>query len=122
MGESDMSETPRINRYDCQKCGRHIITIDRDYGVTPFMLLCLATEGCKGCMYSRFYRDPRGVPMFEWYSPDIAERAVLDAGTMAHVEQGGLLIRPIAGRATAGQSLLREAIHVVLDNAANGKP
>lgn len=91
-----MSE--RLNRYTCQNCGLSIITVDRDHGVTPFMLLCRATEGCRGHMYSSFYKGVQGTPTFEWRKPTPAEYAAYPEAMREHVDQGGLDIHPIEAR------------------------
>lgn len=79
------------NRYTCEACGKFIVTIDRDEGVTPFMLKCRATKGCAGTMYSSFYamRDA-GEPSFEWRKPTQGEYKAMNAAMQDHVDQGGL--------------------------------
>lgn len=85
---------PRINQYRCKECGGTITTIDRDPGVTPFMLACRATGGCNGTMLSSTYRVAPGLtPDHEWYKPDSLKG--LSPGMRDHVERGGLLIRKI---------------------------
>src|SRR5687768_10420783 len=44
------------NIYVCDACKGHIVTVDRDHGVTPFMITCHATLFCKGMMKSSMYR------------------------------------------------------------------
>jgi hypothetical protein len=85
----------RLNRYTCQTCGGHTITIDRDEGVTPFMLLCRATKDCVGHMYSSFYRAVEGVPTYEWRKPTLAEYAAMSPAMRDHIDRGGLDIHPI---------------------------
>lgn len=89
-----MSE--RLNRYTCQSCHGSIITVDRDEGVTPFMVLCRAKPGCKGHMYSSFYKGVQGEPTFEWRKPTPAEYAAYPEVMRQHVDQGGLDIHPIS--------------------------
>jgi len=94
-----------VNVYVCQKCGDHTVTIDRDEGVTPFMLDCRAaiTEAdpfskCKGTAESSCYRPnfKHGPPTWEWYTPDAVElHRTTDANVLRHVAMGGLLIRRI---------------------------
>ena len=56
------------NRYQCHVCGGAIFTIDLDTGVTPFMIGCRATKGCRGFMESAFYRiDQTLIPDLSWY-------------------------------------------------------
>lgn len=80
----------RLNRYTCQKCGGHIITVDREHGVTPFALRCRATKDCGGDMYSSFYRAVDGMPTYEWRKPDPVEYASMSREMRRHVDQGGL--------------------------------
>ncbi|WP_414462937.1 hypothetical protein [Hyphomicrobium sp. DY-1] len=87
---------PRLNLYQCKECLHIICTVDRDEGVTPFMLGCRAPSPCRGWMESSFYRVFPGLkPTWEWYRPTDEERASLKPGEREHVERGGLLIRPI---------------------------
>lgn len=98
----------RKNIYQCQTCLGLICTVDRDKGVTPFMIDCKVTADCKGPMQSSFYMvHPMVVPTFEWFRPtseelaDICEsldgpRAALrKAAYVDHVNRGGLILRPI---------------------------
>lgn len=61
------------NLYRCQKCGKSIVTIDLDEGVTPFMIECRATLGCDGDMYSSLYKlnplQKAIPPSYEWFKP-----------------------------------------------------
>lgn len=85
---------PRINQYTCTSCGGVITTVDRDSGVTPFMLACRAMDGCYGTMHSHLYRVAPGLtPDHEWYKPTSLKG--LTPGMRDHVEMGGLLIRKI---------------------------
>lgn len=81
------------NIYVCLKCKGHIVTVDLERGVTPFMLRCRATVSCDGDMQSSMYRvfDQEIRADHEWYRPTAAE--VLTAREREHVEKGGLLIR-----------------------------
>lgn len=93
--ESPSFPVGKLNRYTCQTCGGHTITVDRDEGVTPFMLLCRATKDCGGHMYSSFYRDVEGVPTYEWRKPTPTEYAAMSPAMRDHVDLGGLDIHPI---------------------------
>lgn len=83
------------NIYVCRSCCGHIVTVDRDAGVTPFTTRCMATPGCSGLMQSSLYRvfDQAIGPDHEWYRP--SSIAGLSAGTADHVAKGGLLLRKI---------------------------
>jgi len=84
----------QINQYTCRECDRNIVTIDVDEGVTPFMLACRATDGCKGMMVSGMYRvDQTLKPQFEWYQPTPKKIKKLNPEMRDHCERGGLLIR-----------------------------
>lgn len=63
------------NIYTCDKCKGHVVTVDVDRGVTPFMIECKSTLGCKGMMRSSMYRvfDQDMRPDFEWYRPSAVE-------------------------------------------------
>jgi len=99
----------RKNIYQCQTCLGLICTVDRDKGVTPFMIDCKVTADCKGPMQSSFYMaHPMVVPTFEWFRPTEDELAALcaaipdgpraelrKAAYVDHVNRGGLILRPI---------------------------
>jgi hypothetical protein len=84
------------NIYVCGVCHGHIVTVDRDPGVTPFIILCKATENCRGEMHSSMYRvfDQSIGADHEWYRPDGVDG--LSAQEIAHVDRGGLLLRRLA--------------------------
>lgn len=84
------------NIYTCEVCHKHIVTVDRDAGVTPFTVACQCTSGCKGWMKSSLYRvfDQSMKPSHEWYRPSAV--VVLTGWEKDHVEKGGLLFRRIA--------------------------
>jgi hypothetical protein len=93
----------RENVYTCQTCGRRVTTIDREEGVTPFMIMCSRTGGgdCTGDMHSAFYpKGPRPPhiepPSYEWYKPVGAEYdALSEIMKTEHVDRGGLILRKI---------------------------
>jgi hypothetical protein len=87
----------KTNLYTCTSCGGRVTTIDREDGVTPFMIGCRATEGCHGMMQSSFYRVPPDAPppTYEWYRPTEKEARRLGPSMLEHVKQGGLNIRPV---------------------------
>lgn len=86
----------RLNRYVCQVCGRSIITIDRDEGVTPFMLNCRATPDCKGDMHSSFYEGVTGQPTHEWRKPTAEEYQNMSQPMRDYIDSGALNIYPLA--------------------------
>ena len=86
------------NLYVCVNCGQRIITVDRDEGVTPFMIGCREGGGlCPGSAYSTFYTVDQSVtPTHEWYRPDAAEAKKLGRLWRDHLAGGGLKLRKIA--------------------------
>jgi len=94
-GEVRGPNVGRKNIYVCDTCRGHIVTVDRDKGVTPFAILCRATKGCGGLMQSSMYRvfDQRIRAGFEWYEPTETELVTESPATRAHVARGGLLLR-----------------------------
>jgi hypothetical protein len=85
----------RLNRYNCRLCAQHIITIDRDKGVTPFTINCRVTPGCKGTMYSEMYRVKEGKPTHEWRKPTPKEFVKASRAAREHFKMGGLDLYPI---------------------------
>jgi hypothetical protein len=85
------------NIYTCDKCGGHIVTVDVDDGVTPFMLACKVAEECEGTMRSSLYRvfDQSMKASHEWYRPTPATGGRLSASQLDHVMKGGLLLRAV---------------------------
>lgn len=83
------------NIYTCDRCSGHIVTVDIDDGVTPFMIACEATQKCHGMMRSSMYRvfDQTLKASHEWYRPSPATGGNLSAGALDHVMKGGLLLR-----------------------------
>lgn len=89
-----MSEERNI--YLCDGCKKTVVTVHRDEGTTPFLIDCKVTPGCPGLMESEFYRGSKDdAPTWEWYAPGAVERAALSPDVLAHVENGGLLMRRI---------------------------
>lgn len=75
-------------------CGAYIVTIDREPGVTPFIVRC---GNCGGETHSKFYRVQEDLePTHEWYRPETAEG--LSEHTVEHIRKGGLILRPIPGK------------------------
>ena len=80
------------NIYTCKICGKYIVTIDMDEGVTPMFLNCRATRDCHGTMVSHMYRVPQNIdPDWEWHKP--IDLSGLSPDMREHVELGGLCIR-----------------------------
>lgn len=96
------SDEERLNKYTCRKCGGFIITIDRDEGVTPFMICCRASEYCNGDMFSAFYDNVSGIPTFEWRKPTSTEYAKASKAMREHYDKGGLNIYPINEESSLG--------------------
>jgi hypothetical protein len=91
------------NIYTCGECAGVIVTVDRDEGVTPFMLGCRATEGCGKMMQSSFYMVNQDLePTHEWFRPEDLEAYLVEevderdrVAMRDHIEQGGLVLRKI---------------------------
>lgn len=97
----------RVNIYVCDTCHDHTVSRDCDYGVTPFMMECQATEGCKGLAKSCMYRIPESYPYIfkeklQWYRPSYLEYTTLDLLARQHVERGGLLPRKVVDDESQG--------------------
>lgn len=111
------------NAYYCEACKGYIVTINKDDGVTPFMIGCRVlgepddpANTCKGMMKSMFYpkepwpeKDGFGneiptEPTHEWYKPTSGELNQMGltmeshrfAAFVEHVNKGGLDIRKVA--------------------------
>jgi len=81
------------NLYWCYTCKKVIVTVDKDEGVTPFLINCRATRKCPGLMRSFFYRCNQGlIAQFEWVKPGWLRRAFLSRPMKEHVRKGGLLL------------------------------
>lgn len=88
-----MSFKGKKNIYTCEVCGHHIVTVDKDEGVTPFMISCVSSR-CSGMMQSSVYRVNQNMrPSYEWFTPE--STIGLAPGLLDHVQRGGLLIRAI---------------------------
>lgn len=96
MNEVPTSFQGMKNIYTCEVCHEHVVTVDRDGSVTPFLIGCQVTHGCAGKMKSSLYRvfDQSMKATFEWYRPSALE--VLEPWEAQHVAKGGLLLRRIS--------------------------
>lgn len=82
----------KLNVYKCEKCGREMVTIDKDAGTTPFVTIC---DECGAEARSAMYMcDPNLVPEYEWYRPTL-RYIIKNPMVMQHVLGGGLLLRKI---------------------------
>ncbi len=92
-GQTGFANNGRKNAYECEDCGAWIVTIDREPGVTPFMVECGI---CRQMATSKFYRvADRMQPTHEWYRPETSNG--LSPWSLEHVSKGGLLLRTIDG-------------------------
>lgn len=93
-----MEFTGKINTYTCPE-GHVTVTINKDDGTTPMMLMCRqkAKDGKHNCTefaQSAWYRCSQDLtPEYEWYKPD--SLAGLNREEKEHVTMGGLLLRKI---------------------------
>lgn len=85
--------TGKLNIYVCRTCRGHMVTRDVDKGTTPFMVGCRVTPGCAGNMQSSMYQvfDQEMAESHQWFRPASADGLTL--AELAHVRQGGLLLR-----------------------------
>jgi len=86
------------NIYTCKICGGKIVTIDKDDGITPFMIDCQVNEKCEGYMHSSFYAIDQSLePKFEWCRPDSLDiyPEEFREAMKEHIDKGGLDIRRI---------------------------
>jgi hypothetical protein len=96
-----------VNSYKCPECGKVTVTIDVDPGVTPMLLGCRRTPGCRGLAVSSGYpaTEPPASLLehldWEWALPTAGEYAELDTAMMAYVDNGGLALRPRGDRPSA---------------------
>ena len=91
--ETNKGEWGAINGYVCENCPHKMVTIDREAGVTPFMMPC---ENCKGWMRSSMYRVPQNLtPTHEFFRPSYEMLKTLTPGLFDHVKKGGLAFRKI---------------------------
>lgn len=83
----------KLNAYECQECASYIVTIDREIGITPFMVKC---GNCEAMALSKMYRVSEALtPTHEWYRPETIDG--LARWSIKHVEQGGLMLRRVGG-------------------------
>lgn len=92
-GKKGFPNSGKVNLYQCEKSHCVTITVDREPGVTPFMIRCPFCR--EGIARSSLYRVPQNLfPTHEWYRPgDIEE---VEQMSREHVLNGGLLLRKIA--------------------------
>lgn len=113
-----MSESAgKVNHYVCQSCKHVTKTVNRDAGVTPFIIRCT----CGGDMFSQFYRVPQFANAcgLEWVSPTPEERASFlalidpDAVPAAerHFDNGGMVLRGrLSGKWRIGGRVVDEEV------------
>ncbi len=99
-----MSMEPKgaINWFVCPVCDGLTVTINQDIGTTPDTLECRATGkvgDCVGWASSSFYPSvplPEGrlYAVWAWYRPP-SGTPVPDQKTLAFLNAGGLLLRPV---------------------------
>lgn len=131
-GKTGFANAGKLNAYSCRgkrgvapgggfqlvqtapPCGRTMVTIDREPGVTPFIVQC---PDCGGEAQSSGYRgiNPAMVATHEWYRPDSLEG--LEGWALDHVGKGGLLLRPIEGAEADALRAKREAADRADDEA-----
>ena len=92
-GSKGFDNQARKNAYECDECSSYIVTVDREPGVTPFMVGC---GNCEGKAKSKFYRIAEWMePTHEWFRPETLDG--LSPWSIDHVKNGGLMLRQIGG-------------------------
>ena len=119
-----MEKAGQINAYTCIKCGEDTVTVNRDEGVTPFIIGCRAgfPDTCNGEARSQCYNVSQAlVPTHVWYRPDEAETKRLEKRhgevTGEHIRQGGLWLRAKGPNAPPGDAPPTGAEEVPYANA-----
>lgn len=86
----------KINTYTCEH-GHVTVTIDRDKGVTPMLLMCrqkLGSHRCTSMARSAWYRCSQDLtPEYEWFKPKTLKG--LSPQMREHIKRGGLELRKI---------------------------
>src|SRR5690348_4544650 len=97
-----MSFQYKKNMYICEACFNRIVTIDRDAGVTPFLISCSQwiNKDCDSRNKARsvLYRISQDAePTHEWYrsNPDEIAGMKNPESCLDHHKNGGLFLRKI---------------------------
>lgn len=95
-----MEKAGQINAYECTVCGRRTVTVNRDDGVTPFIIMCRQgfPDTCGEEARSLCYNVPQNLlPSHEWFRPDEKMVETMekrgDTAAVEHVRNGGLHLR-----------------------------
>lgn len=95
-----MEKKGQVNFYTCESCDADIVTVNRDDGVTPYMIRC---ERCGGVSVSAFYRvNQSTTPTHEYYRP-VTVRG-MSRKSKEYVRNGGLLLRKIEPAPAGGET------------------
>lgn len=90
-----MSFKGKKNLYACMKCGSAYVTVDQDFGVTPFFTCC-DQEKCDGIAKSMGYApDPalqNTKAKYVWRLPLAVELAHMKRHETDHASKGGLFM------------------------------
>lgn len=97
MKNTNNKKTQKVNCYICDTCGKAIVTIEYDEGVTPFMLGCNRVSpfgDCNGMCKSSFYSNPQNlIPTSIWYRKKDDEP--MTTAQRKYHENGGLCFREL---------------------------
>jgi hypothetical protein len=107
------------NGYFCGTCGDGSMTYDLHPGVTPMLMACFATDGCRGQARSLGYPPEQppadgAAPTMEWYRPSTAEYVTLPPAMRDHVDRGGLAHRRVARPIHLGFDGSKDAARIAL--------
>ena len=83
----------KVNCYVCSSCKDITKSVNKDAGVTPFIIVC----SCGNFAQSTFFNDivPDKKPKIEFYRPTLEELSELNEAEVTHVLMGGLIEKEI---------------------------
>lgn len=87
-------DSPRLNMFQCDRCGKHTIAVDVNCGKPPVALICPACGGNAVSMYYPEFTDGMALYAalqrcyYEFYRPDI-----MSAENAQRLDEGDLLVR-----------------------------
>lgn len=101
MGRHDHPDSAWTRRhigYQCEGCKGFWAALQLDEGVLPGLVICLATEHCRGpvvVLMPTSKPAPDWVPILaEWIRPDEGTHFRNEPYLNDHLDRGGLLVRP----------------------------
>ena len=80
------------NLYKCDQCGAYVVTLYKDKGVTPFIMMCKKCNGAMHHTQSSRQAPPPFVEVHNWVRPTLEQTLRLSEGLREHVLNGGLVL------------------------------